>query len=222
MIPARWLLTRWLVRALVIGRDCLQCACWKFTSESLAINSCTVTSNIVKRLRFPRVRLIIFLMTQRSVTKNRKADASASASLELRDFLCFSIYSTSHAFNRVYQPMLKGLGLTYPQFIAMVLLWEQDGQSVSELGRKLFLQSNTLTPMLKRLETLGYVKRSRDPGDERQVHIRLTEAGRKLRLRAWDIAGNVRKATGLQDRQLKDLREGVDALRKALGSKDSR
>jgi DNA-binding MarR family transcriptional regulator len=136
--------------------------------------------------------------------------------------LCFAVYSANHAFNRVYQPLLKGPGLTYPQFIAMVLLWEQDGQTVGELGRRLFLQSNTLTPMLKRLETLGYIKRSRDSTDERQVRIKLTEAGRKLHLRASDIVRGVRDATGLQDRQVKGLTQEINALRRALESQHSR
>jgi DNA-binding MarR family transcriptional regulator len=147
-----------------------------------------------------------------------KPQHKSTIPLDLQEFLCFSIYSASHAFNRVYQPLLKDLGLTYPQFIAMILLWEQDGQTVGELGQKLFLQSNTLTPMLKRLETLGYIKRSRDSADERQVRINLTEAGRKLRLAASPIVRCVRKATGLQDKQFQELREGVDSLRKALES----
>jgi DNA-binding MarR family transcriptional regulator len=141
--------------------------------------------------------------------------------LELGDFLCFAIYSASHAFNRVYQPLLRELDLTYPQFIAMVLLWTQDDQTVGELGRKLFLQSNTLTPMLKRLETLGYIKRSRDSADERQVRINMTEAGRKLHSRASEVVRCVRNATGLQDKQLKELIEKVDALRKALESQNA-
>lgn len=154
--------------------------------------------------------------------KNRRPESSTTKPLELREFLCFAIYSASHAFNRVYQPLLKELSLTYPQFIALVLLWEQDGQTVGELGQKLFLQSNTLTPMLKRLETLGYIKRSRDSADERQVRIKLTEAGRKLHARASDIVRCVRKATGLQDKQVEELMEEVDALRKALESHTSR
>lgn len=152
---------------------------------------------------------------------NRKPEASAPNPLELQDFLCFSIYSASHAFNRLYQPLLKELGLTYPQFIALILLWDQDGQSVGELGQKLFLQSNTLTTMLKRLEILGLIKRSRDSADERQVRIRLTEAGRKLRLSESHVVRTVRKATGLEDKEFKDLRDGVDALRKALGRQSS-
>jgi len=152
---------------------------------------------------------------------NRQHQPSTSIPLELEEFLCFSIYSASHAFNRVYQPLLRDLELTYPQFIAMVLLWEQDGQTVGELGQKLLLQSNTLTPMLKRLEVLGLIKRRRDAADERQVRINLTEAGRKVQLRASDIVRSVRKATGLKDKQFKELRDGVDALRKALENRDS-
>ena len=94
--------------------------------------------------------------------------------------------------------------------------------TVGELGQQLFLQSNTLTPMLKRLETLGYIKRSRDSADVRQVRINLTEPGRRLHLRASDIVRSVRDATRLQDRQVKALTKEVDALRKALESQNSR
>lgn len=96
----------------------------------------------------------------------------------------------------------------------MVLLWEQDDQTVGELGQKLFLQSNTLTPMLKRLESVGYIKRTRDSAEERQVRINLTETGRKLQLRASDIVRRVREATGLQDKQVKELIEEVNAYEK--------
>lgn len=150
--------------------------------------------------------------------KSRGHDSSGRGPLELGDFLCFAIYSANHAFNRVYQPLLRDLGLTYPQFIAMVLLWARDGQTVGELGQQLSLQSNTLTPMLKRLEALGYITRTRDSSDERQVRISLTEAGRKLQLQASDIVRSVRDATGLQDRQVKGLLEDVDALRESLES----
>jgi DNA-binding MarR family transcriptional regulator len=104
----------------------------------------------------------------------------------------------------------------------MVLLWDHDGQTVGELGQQLFLQSNTLTPMLKRLEALGYIRRSRDSADERQVRINVTEAGRKLRLRASDIARCVRNATGLEDKQVKELLDKVGTLRKALESQNPR
>lgn len=151
----------------------------------------------------------------RASLKNRH-EPSTKKPLELGEFLCFAIYSAGHAFNRVYQPLLKQFELTYPQFIAMVVLWGQDGQTVGELGERLFLQSNTLTPMLKRLEALGYIKRSRDSADERQVRIHLTEAGRKLHLQASDVVRSVRDATGLQDKQMRDLVMSVDALRRKL------
>jgi DNA-binding MarR family transcriptional regulator len=136
--------------------------------------------------------------------------------LELAEFLCFAVYSAGHAFNRVYQPLLKDFGLTYPQFIAMVLLWGQDGQTVGELGEQLFLQSNTLTPMLQRLEVLGYIKRSRDAADQRQVRIHLTAKGRKLHVQASDVVRAVRTATGLEDKQMQALVADVDALRRKL------
>src|ERR1700686_2553157 len=134
--------------------------------------------------------------------------------LNLEIFLCFAVYSASHAFNRIYQPLLEGLGLTYPQYIAMVLLWEGDGQTVGELGQRLFLESNTLTPLLKRLETLGHVKRRRDPADERQVRIRLTESGRTLRAKALHIPGCILTASGLDARTAKQLMTGIATLRR--------
>jgi DNA-binding MarR family transcriptional regulator len=154
--------------------------------------------------------------------KSPRREPSPSTPLELGEFLCFAVYSANHAFNRLYQPLLREPGLTYPQFIAMVLLWEQDDQTVGDLGEKLFLQSNTLTPMLKRLESLGYVKRSRDSADERQVRIRLTEAGRKLQARASEVVRSVRNATGLQEKQVKQLTDEIIALRKALESQNAR
>jgi DNA-binding MarR family transcriptional regulator len=154
--------------------------------------------------------------------KTRRNEPASADPLVLDDFLCFHIYAAGHAFNRVYQPLLAEFDLTYPQFIALILLWEQDNQTVGDLCAKLSLQSNTLTPMLKRLETLGYIKRSRDPSDERQVRVTLTEAGRKLRLQASDIVRSVRKATGLQDKPMRDIVARVDALRKALDGRNSR
>lgn len=148
--------------------------------------------------------------------KRRQSATATNPPLELREFLCFAVYAAGHAFNRVYQPLLKELNLTYSQFIAMILLWERDDQTVGELGRKLSLGSNTLTPMLKRLETLGYVRRARDRADERQVCISLTDSGRKLRTRASEIVRCVRTATNLQDRKMNELLGDLSALRQAL------
>lgn len=100
---------------------------------------------------------------------------------KLADFLCFSVYSANLAFGRAYKPILDPLGLTYTQFIALVALWEEDDQTVSQLGERLFLESNTLTPILKKLESLGYLRRRRDSDDERVVRVSLTDAGRRLR-----------------------------------------
>jgi len=103
---------------------------------------------------------------------------------KLSEYLCFTIYSTNLALGRAYKPILDELGLTYTQYIAIIALWEEDDQTVTSLGEKLFLESNTLTPILKKLEAMGYVRRRRDREDERQVRIGLTEAGHRLRLSA--------------------------------------
>ncbi|MBZ9792238.1 MarR family transcriptional regulator [Rhizobium sp. 3T7] len=105
---------------------------------------------------------------------------SDSKSNKLSNFLCFAVYSANLAFGRAYKPILDKLNLTYTQYIAMVALSEKDDQTVGTLGEKLFLESNTLTPMLKKLESLGYIQRKRDPADERQVRLSLTPAGRNL------------------------------------------
>ncbi|MCS0495359.1 MarR family winged helix-turn-helix transcriptional regulator [Ancylobacter mangrovi] len=111
----------------------------------------------------------------------------ADDTLKLDDFLCFAVYSANHAFNRVYKPMLDRLGLTYPQYVAMVTLWGEDGLTVGQIGEKMLLETNTLTPLLKRLEAAGLVRRVRDATDERQVRILLTEKGRELRREAVNI-----------------------------------
>jgi MarR family transcriptional regulator, organic hydroperoxide resistance regulator len=136
--------------------------------------------------------------------------------LRLDEFLCFEVYSANHAFNRVYQPLLEKLNLTYPQYLVMVLLWERDGQTVGELGERLSLESNTLTPLLKRMETLSYIKRTRDPADERRVHVQLTESGRMLRAKALHIPGCILAASGLDARTAKQLMMRIATLRHML------
>ena len=103
---------------------------------------------------------------------------AAEPLLMLGNQLCFAVYSTAHAFNRVYKPLLDRLRLTYPQYLVMLVLWEQDGLAVKEVGERLFLDSGTLTPLLKRLEAAHLVKRTRGSEDERQVLIALTPQGR--------------------------------------------
>jgi DNA-binding MarR family transcriptional regulator len=109
-----------------------------------------------------------------------KPDERGSA-LTLSEYLCFAVYSTNLAFGKVYRPFLDELGLTYTQYVTLVALWEEDDQTVGRLGEKLFLESNTLTPILKKLEAMGYLERVRDSVDERQVRIRVTQNGRRLR-----------------------------------------
>ncbi|WP_456776863.1 MarR family winged helix-turn-helix transcriptional regulator [Bradyrhizobium sp. USDA 4369] len=141
-----------------------------------------------------------------------------SPEVKLDELLCFGIYAAGHAFNRVYKQLLDDLNVTYPQYLVMVLLWERDDQTVGELGSRLFLESNTLTPLLKRLEALGYIARRRDPSDERQVRISLTPAGAALRAKAATVPACIQAASGLTAAQARQLLIGVTALRAALDS----
>ena len=141
---------------------------------------------------------------------------STDAMLLLDNQLCFALYSTSLAMTKLYKPLLDELGLTYPQYLAMLVLWEKDGLTVSELGERLFLDSGTLTPLLKRLETSGLVSRLRDVEDERRVHISLTAAGRKLKSRAARIPGCILSATQCAIPELVALTQQVQALRQRL------
>jgi DNA-binding MarR family transcriptional regulator len=135
---------------------------------------------------------------------------------ELNEFLCFAVYSANHAFNRVYKPLLEALGLTYPQYLAMVVLWAEDDQTVGSLGEKLALESNTLTPLLKRLEALGHVSRNRDPRDERQVRVRLTDQGRALQAEARNVPRSILSATGLSVEELGRLQADIVSLNERL------
>ena len=143
-----------------------------------------------------------------------KPTTPEAAAPRLADFLCFAVYSANLAFGRAYRPILDQLGLTYPQYIAIVALWEEDGQTVSHLGEKLFLESNTLTPILKKLESMGHLTRRRDPKDERQVRVNLTEAGRRLREKGLTM--NLIKQTRLPPEEFAKLQKAVSNLRDSL------
>jgi len=136
--------------------------------------------------------------------------------LLLDNQLCFALYSASLAMTKLYKPLLEELGLTYPQYLALLVLWEQDGISVSELGHRLFLDSGTLTPLLKRLEAAGLVSRIRDVHDERRVHVTLTAAGRKLKAKAAKVPGCVLSATRCSLPEVVQLTRQVRALRERL------
>ena len=133
---------------------------------------------------------------------------------KLADFLCFAVYSANLAFGRAYRPILEELGITYTQWIAIVALWDDDNQTVKGLGEKLFLESNTLTPILKRLEELGYLRRQRAPADERQVIISLTEEGRRLRERGGQR--DLIDATGLDAAEFATLQKAIVKMRNSL------
>jgi len=140
----------------------------------------------------------------------------STESLDLNDFLCFGLYSASHAFNRVYKPLLDEVGLTYPQYLVMASLWSEDDQTVGELGEKLFLESSTLTPLLKRLEASGYLVRSRDPADERQVRVRLSATGAALSKKARAVPACILEATGLTVDEARQLGRKIASLRDNL------
>lgn len=141
-------------------------------------------------------------------------DKADPADLKLAEFLCFAVYSTNLAFGKAYKPILEQLGLTYTQYITLVALWEQDDQTVGSLGEKLFLESNTLTPILKKLEAMGFVERQRDPADERQVRIKVTRQGHQLRENQPE--NGLEEATGLTPAEFVQLQKSVVKLRNNL------
>jgi DNA-binding MarR family transcriptional regulator len=141
---------------------------------------------------------------------------TANPALLLESQLCFALYSTSLAMTKLYKPLLDDIGLTYPQYVVMLVLWEEDDLTVSGIGERLFLDSGTLTPLLKRLEAAGLVGRHREPADERCVRIRLSAAGRKLKAKAGQIPGCVLSASGLSRAELVSLTRDLNALRRKL------
>ncbi|MBS3847529.1 MarR family transcriptional regulator [Devosia sp. J2-20] len=136
--------------------------------------------------------------------------------LKLDSMLCFAVYAAGHAFTRFYKPRLDGLGLTYPQYLVFLVLWEADGLTVKGLGDKLFLDSGTITPLVKRLEGRGLVRRERDENDERQVRVFLTTEGRALREKALAIPLAVGAALDGEREAIDTLRDGLHRLRERL------
>lgn len=136
----------------------------------------------------------------------------------LDQMLCFEVYSTEHAFSRLYKSLLAPLGLTYPQFLVMILLWERNDQTVNGIGGRLGLESSTLTPLLKRMEKAGLVTRKRDHEDERRVRVALTDEGDALRQEAKGIGACVADATGMPEAELKSLLLELRKLRNGLAA----
>jgi MarR family transcriptional regulator, organic hydroperoxide resistance regulator len=148
----------------------------------------------------------------------RSPKLPADQALLLDNQLCFALYSASLAMTKLYKPLLDELGLTYPQYLVMLVLWESDGLMVSELGQRLSLDSGTLTPLLKRLEAAGLVNRLRAVQDERRVHIHLTAAGRKLKARAAKVPGCVLAASQCSLAELLQLTAQIRKLRERLAA----
>lgn len=140
--------------------------------------------------------------------------------LRLSNQLCFALYSATHAMTRTYRPLLEALDLTYPQYLVLLSLWEDDGRTVKALGEHLHLDSGTLTPLLKRMETRGLLRRARDPEDERSVRAHLTDEGAALREKAKAIPLEIGKAIGWPLDRIVALRGELHALRDALRAVD--
>jgi len=138
--------------------------------------------------------------------------------LQLDNQICFAVYSTAHAFNRIYKPLLEGLGLTYPQYLVMLVLWERDDVPLKDIGERLFLDSGTLTPLLKRLEAAGFIKRTRNSDDERQVLIALTAQGQALKDKARSVPLSILDASSCSIAELSDVRNEIVALRDRLNA----
>lgn len=152
----------------------------------------------------------------KSASKNIDQAKSGQPSLLLDQQLCFALYSTTLALNKVYRKLLTGLGLTYPQYLVMLVLWEQDRLTVSAIGDRLFLDSATLTPMLKRLEAAGLLTRVRAESDERQVVVSLTREGRALKARAKSVPETVLCTANCSPGQITSLKSALEALRANL------
>lgn len=144
---------------------------------------------------------------------------NSAPSLRLDDQLCYAVYSAALAINRLYKPTLDALGLTYPQLLALMALWEEDGQSVKAIADRLALESSTLTPLLKRLEAAGLVVRRRSADDERQVVVSLTETGRALEKRATCVPMSLLKASERPIDELQRLNAEIRSLRDALAER---
>jgi DNA-binding MarR family transcriptional regulator len=151
-------------------------------------------------------------------TEMARKPPAADQILRLDNQICFAVYSAAHAFNRVYKPLLDRLGLTYPQYLVMLVLWERDGIPVKGIGERLFLDSGTLTPLLKRLEQAGHIKRTRSTEDERQVLIGLTSQGQALKDKVRAVPPSILAASECSVTELLAMKNEIVALRDRLNA----
>jgi DNA-binding MarR family transcriptional regulator len=189
---------------------------------AISVNLCTIILcaiylpaawAAVNRLQSNRAQIILNRIGDAMTSTSAK---SAPALPDSSEMLCFSIYSAEHAFTQLYRPLLERLNLTYPQFLVMMTLWRRDGQAVKELGKTLFLDSSTLTPLLKRMEAAGLITRTRNPKDEREVQLHLTRQGRALQSQAADVMQCIEQAVGLDGKTVKALKTAIDGIRDSL------
>ena len=152
-------------------------------------------------------------MSTRPVRRSRPNPPSSGDWLKLESQLCFALYSTSLALTKQYKPLLQPLGLTYPQYLVLLVLWQHDGLGVNELGEQLFLDSGTLTPLLKRMEAAGWLTRTRALDDERRVIVNLAAGGKALRPRAVSVARHLAQSTGCSTDELLALTRRLQELR---------
>ncbi len=143
---------------------------------------------------------------------------SVTESLRLDNQLCYALYAAAHRMTKSYRPLLERLGLTYPQYLVLLVLWEQDGVTVSEIGRRLRLDSGTLTPVLKRLESAGFLRRTRRQSDEREVEIGLTDQGRELQLEAASVRETVMCQLEMSEPEIRNLRRDLNLVIDRLGA----
>lgn len=155
-----------------------------------------------------------------TVEAPREASATLIDPLLLDNQLCYALYAAAHRMTKSYRPMLERMGLTYPQYLVLLVLWETDGVTVSEIGRRLRLDSGTLTPVLKRLEAAGFVSRSRRRSDEREVEIALTARGRGSRTEALAVRRAVMCQLHLSEPEVQALRADLNALIENLSAAD--
>ena len=133
-------------------------------------------------------------------------------SLKLKNQACFSLYACSKELIRLYKPILDEFNITYTQYITLLVLWEEDDILVKDLGSKLLLASNTLTPLLKKIENVGLIERRRDKNDERNVYIKLTEKGIEMKEKALKIPEEIISKTGITEEEVTDLKVKLDAI----------
>jgi DNA-binding MarR family transcriptional regulator len=143
----------------------------------------------------------------------------ADDGLELEKQVCFALYSATRAVTQLYRPVLDALGLTYPQYLVMLVLWERGAVTVKQLGQALELDSGTLSPLLKRLEAHGYVRRERSVSDERSVLVHLTDTGAGLRTRASGVPRRIAGATGMELVELEALRQNLVRLTETVSAR---